>query len=67
MNKQERKYFLVKLQFKGFFDKINRITKKNGVVFFNVFVEKSFLELPPDWDLEEKMWKSGDHLSVNAG
>ena len=45
---------------KEFFDKINRITKKNGVVFFNVFVEKSFLELPPDWDLEEKMWKSGE-------
>ena len=25
-----------------------------------MFVEKSFLELPPDWDKEEKMWKSGE-------
>ncbi|MBP5384016.1 MAG: class I SAM-dependent methyltransferase, partial [Lachnospiraceae bacterium] len=45
---------------KEFFDKINSITKKNGVVYFNVFVEKPFLDLPPDWDLEEKMWKPGE-------
>ena len=38
----------------AFFEKIERITKKNGFVFFNVFVEKPFLELPPDWDKEEK-------------
>ncbi len=48
---------------KAFFDKIERITKKNGFVFFNVFVEKPFLELPPDWDMEEKMWKSGELFS----
>lgn len=30
------------------------------LVYFNVFVEKPFLELPPDWDKEEKMWKTGD-------
>ena len=45
---------------KIFFDKINRITKPNGIVYFNVFVEKTFLELPPDWDIEEKMWSSGE-------
>ena len=45
---------------KGFFEKLGKITKKNGIVFFNVFVEKPFLELPPDWDKEEKMWKSGE-------
>ena len=48
---------------KGFFDKLNRITKKGGFVFLNVFVEKPFLELPPDWDMEEKMWKSGELFS----
>ena len=42
-----------------FFDKLNKITKKNGIVYINVFVEKPFLELPPDWDIEEKMWNSG--------
>lgn len=43
-----------------FFEKINHLTKEGGVVYFNVFVEKPFLELPPDWDHEEKMWKTGD-------
>nr|MCR5586425.1 methyltransferase domain-containing protein [Lachnospiraceae bacterium] len=37
---------------KSFFDKLNKITKKNGIVYINVFVEKPFLELPPDWDVE---------------
>ena len=45
---------------KAFFEKIRRITKPDGVVYFNVFVEKPFLTLPPDWDLEEKMWKTGE-------
>ena len=45
---------------KAFFDKLNRITNKNGIVFLNVFVDKPFLELPPDWDKEEKMWRSGE-------
>ena len=48
---------------KGFFKKLERITKKNGIVFFNVFVDKPFLELPPDWDKEEKMWKPGELFS----
>lgn len=43
-----------------FFEKIRRMTKPNGLVFFNVFVEKPYLELPPDWDREEKMWKTGE-------
>lgn len=43
-----------------FFRKINDLTKNHGIVYFNVFVEKPFLELPPDWDKEEKMWKTGD-------
>ena len=44
----------------GFFEKVKRITRPNGLNYFNVFVEKPFLELPPDWDREEKMWKSGE-------
>lgn len=43
-----------------FFDKINLLTKVGGIVYFNVFVDKPFLELPPDWDKEEKMWKTGE-------
>ena len=43
-----------------FFEKINRMTKQGGIVYFNVFVNKPFLELPPDWDKEEKMWETGD-------
>ena len=39
---------------KEFFDKLEKITKPGGIVYINVFVEKSFLELPPDWDKEEK-------------
>ena len=48
---------------KAFFEKLGRITKKNGFVFFNVFVDKPFLELPPDWDKEEKMWRPGELFS----
>lgn len=43
-----------------FFNKITKLTKKEGIVYFNVFVDKPFLELPPDWDKEEKMWQTGD-------
>lgn len=51
---------------KEFFDKIDRMTRPDGIVFFNVFVEKSFLEFPPDWDKEEKMWKSGELFTYFA-
>ena len=44
----------------SFFKKINNMTKIGGIVYFNVFVEKPFIELPPDWDIEEKMWKTGE-------
>lgn len=44
----------------AFFDKVSKITKIGGLVYLNVFVDKPFLELPPDWDKEEKMWKTGD-------
>ena len=45
---------------KAFFEKIDQITNDDAVVYINVFVEKPFLELPPDWDKEEKMWRSGE-------
>lgn len=44
----------------GFFEKVRGLTKIGGIAFFNVFVEKPFLELPPDWDIGEKMWKPGE-------
>ena len=44
----------------AFFEKIDQITNDDAVVYINVFVEKPFLELPPDWDKEEKMWRSGE-------
>ncbi|MBR1777163.1 MAG: hypothetical protein IJ752_01070 [Alphaproteobacteria bacterium] len=40
--------------------------KPNGLAFFNVFVEKPFLELPSDWDKEEKMWRSGELFTYLA-
>lgn len=44
----------------GFFEKIKKHTNPGGLHYFNVFVDKPFLPLPPDWDKEEKMWKTGD-------
>jgi tellurite methyltransferase len=38
----------------AFFQKIARITDKHGIDYFNVFVEKPFLELPPDWDIQAR-------------
>ena len=51
---------------KAFFDKLSKITRPDGIVYINVFVEKSFLELPPDWDKEEKMWRSGELFTYFA-
>ncbi|MBQ3270210.1 MAG: class I SAM-dependent methyltransferase [Clostridia bacterium] len=45
---------------RAFFDRIDRITNPHGIAFFNVFVDKPFLALPPDWDVEEKLWKPGE-------
>ena len=50
----------------GFFEKVNRITNKGGIVYFNVFVDKPFLPLPPDWDKEEKLWKTGQLFTYFA-
>lgn len=49
-----------------FFEKIERLTNLHGLVYFNVFVEKPFIELPPDWDIEEKMWKTGELFTYFA-
>ena len=43
-----------------FFEKIKAMVNIGGYIYLNVFVDKPFLELPPDWDKEEKMWKTGD-------
>ena len=42
-----------------FFKKIKNMVNVGGYVYFNVFVDKPFLPIPPDWDKEEKMWKTG--------
>ena len=39
-----------------FFDKVKKMTRDNGINWFNVFVDKPFIPLPPDWDVYEKMW-----------
>jgi len=50
-----------------FFKMLEKITRPDGIVFINVFVEKPFLKLPPDWDKEEKMWKPGELFTYFAG
>ena len=49
-----------------FFKKLEKMTRPDGIVFINVFVGKPFLELPPDWDIEEKMWKPGELFTYFA-
>lgn len=55
--------YLFENQITPFFEKIKNMIRPGGYVYFNVFVEKPFLELPPDWDKEEKMWKTGQLFS----
>ena len=50
----------------GFFRKVRDLTRPGGLNYFNVFVEKPFLSLPPDWDREEKMWKTAALFSFYA-
>ena len=50
----------------AFFRKIGRLTASGGLAYFNVFVEKPFLPLPPDWDREEKMWRTGELFTYFA-
>lgn len=43
----------------SFFEKVKNMTNVNGINWFNVFVDKPFIPLPPDWDIGEKMWQTG--------
>lgn len=43
-----------------FFNKVRKMTNPHGLNYFNIFVEKPFLEPAPDWDAEEKLWKTGE-------
>ena len=47
-----------------FFNKVKDMTNDNGINWFNVFVDKPFIPLPPDWDIGEKMWKTGKLFSM---
>ena len=42
----------------AFFEKVKNMTNDNGLNWFNVFVDKPFIPLPPDWDVGEKMWQT---------
>ena len=37
-----------------------RYTNTDGIHILNVFVEKPFLDIPPDWEDTEYFWKSGE-------
>ncbi len=50
----------------SFFEHLKTLVKPEGIVYFNVFVDKPFLPLPPDWNIEEKMWKTGQLFSYFA-
>ena len=43
----------------SFFKKVKDMSNINAINWFNVFVDKPFMELPPDWDIGEKMWPKG--------
>ena len=58
--------YLAEENIPAFFEKISRLTNPHGLHYFNVFVEKPFLLLPPDWDREERMWKTGTLFSYYA-
>ena len=58
--------YLFSHRIEAFFEKIKDMVNVGGYVYFNVFVDKPFLELPPDWDKEEKMWKTGQLFSYLA-
>ncbi len=51
----------IPLEFRDkFFENIQSHTNVGGINIFNVFVEKPFLPTPPDWELTESFWKSGE-------
>lgn len=39
-------------------------TAENGINIFNVFVEKPFVEVAPDWEENEYHWKSGELFTL---
>ena len=41
-------------------------TAVGGIHVLNVFVDKPFLPVPPDWEEEETFWSSGELLSCYA-
>ena len=46
-----------------FFRKVKEMTNVNGYNWFNVFVDKPFIPLPPDWDENERMWNTAELFS----
>ncbi len=38
-------------------------TNRNGIHVLNVFVEKPFLDVPPDWEKKEFFWNSGELMN----
>lgn len=42
---------------------LKKNTAEGGIHLLNVFVEKPFLETPPDWEEAEYFWKSGELFS----
>lgn len=46
-----------------FFEKVKDMTNPNGINWFNVFVDKPFIPLPPDWDEKEKLWPTAKLFS----
>jgi tellurite methyltransferase len=45
------------------FENYKKHTNVGGVNAFNVFVEKPFIETPPDWGTDEYFYRSGELLS----
>lgn len=43
-----------------FFKMVQQHTNVNGINWFNVFVDKPFIPLPPDWDETERLWKTAE-------
>lgn len=47
----------------SFFEKVKNMTRPEGINWFNVFVDKPFIPLPPDWDVYEKLWNTAELFS----
>ena len=43
-----------------FFRNIKEHTNNGGIHIFNVFVNKPFINTPPDWEVEEEFWETGE-------